>query len=203
MLKSNINIMNKCIQVQAMAENFAKKLSDLATNGPVKDLDFEIDCSLLSEDKHLKHDIRKSEEFSYIFSTLKKYEDHPCIYWFYSEEKLNSKSITEAIKKIQDKIRIPAINPKTDDSNCLYVGKATKCVWGRLIQHLGVHINQGSHGLNLMYWAKDLELKLHYHVVVFPKDTEDNNDWKSIIRLFEYAISTKSQLNPIIGKHDI
>ena len=70
---------------------------------------------------------------------------------------------------------------------------------GRLIEHLGVHKNQGcTHGIQLVHWIHNYpeDVNLSYHVVPFPK----NKEWEKMAMLFEYALADK--LNPIIGHHN-
>lgn len=186
--------------LNSLFESYSKQLADYCNN-PILKLDFSINCRELTE-KYIYQDIRDSAEFSSIFNQLSSYNDRPCIYWFDSQVKLNGTLIHQLFKSLQSNTNyvIPALDKKPhNDSCCLYVGKVKSNIEGRLIQHLGVHKDQGrAHGLQLVHWIHDYpeDVNLSYHVVPFP----NNEEWRKMAMLFEYALADK--LKPIIGHHN-
>ena len=80
-----------------------------------------------------------------------------------------------------------------NDSRILYVGKVKRHFWGRLIQHLGYYKVNRTQGLQLYYWAKELNLNLKVTVIEFEPEMID------LMEVLESALAKK--LKPILGKH--
>ena len=177
---------------------YQEQLGDVVKAG-LNVLDFEVDCSLLSYQKHREHDIRDSAEYKSIFEKLANYEDNPCVYWFDSDNEINGREIFHQIDLAQKKgFNVPAHSKTPHNGNCLYVGKVTRNIHGRLMMHLGVHENSRSHGLNILYWDESFrkDFKLKFHVIPFPK----NEEWRNLVSVMEFLLSAKNK--PIIGKHN-
>lgn len=176
---------------------YQEQLGNVAKVG-LNVFDFDMDCSLLSYQKHREHDIRDSAEYKSMFEKLANYEDNPCVYWFDSDDEINGCEIFHQIDSVQKKgVIVPAHGRSPHNGYCLYVGKATRNIHGRLMMHLGVHKNSRSHGLNILYWDESFRknFKLKFHFIPFPK----NEEWRNLISLMEFLLSVKN--NPIIGKH--
>ena len=77
--------------------------------------------------------------------------------------------------------------------NTLYVGKVQSHIVGRVIQHLGYHLNQASHGLQLNDWAKSMNLTFKLHIIVLPHDVIP------VEEIFETELAHKYE--PLIGIH--
>ena len=81
-------------------------------------------------------------------------------------------------------------NPPTKTS-ILYVGKAEKNIGGRIYVHLGYY-HAGIHGLQLVSWAKQINLKLKLHIYSF--------DMKMCGYISPLELPLARKLNPLIGK---
>lgn len=79
------------------------------------------------------------------------------------------------------------------ESDCLYVGKVKKTIWGIIIQHLGYYKVKQTQGLQLFHWAKGLNLILEIHMYEFEENIEE------LISIFEIELAKEKK--PIIGKH--
>lgn len=82
--------------------HYQEQLGDVAKVG-LNVFDFDVDCSLLSYQKHREHDIRDSAEYKSIFEKLANYEDNPCVYWFDSDDEINGCEIFHQIDSVQKK----------------------------------------------------------------------------------------------------
>jgi len=137
--------------------------------------------------------ITHSTDFFHVFDYLKKHEQYPAIYVFGVNTDINYNDIIKRIREVEH-YRTPALNNYKVNTGTLYVGKVKKILWGRLIQHLGYHSNQKSHGLQLHYWINKLKNpNISFSVFFLSKESAD------YIEILEKEISIK--LKPIIGKH--
>jgi hypothetical protein len=134
------------------------------------------------------------------FKTLKD-RTRPYLYFF---EILNSNSSTildtyKAFKSENEKIKEGKRNSPTlkkrppKDTNILYVGKVKKDMYGRLYVHLGYYHNGFTAGLQLVCWAKDIDLKLKLHLFSFSPNMQE------FVTPLELPLARA--LNPLIGKH--
>ena len=158
---------------------------------------FDIDCVNLRD--FLSEDIRTSDEFRDFFIQLTSIKG-ACVYWWNIHTDLSNKQILDKFKEYKNDANrtraIPALKSEkhhNESTKTLYVGKVKRDFYGRVIQHFGCHKTKRTQGLQLFYWAKDIELKLELNVIEFEKSMEN------IVPLIEYALANK--LNPIIGKH--
>lgn len=88
---------------------------------------------------------------------------------------------------------IPAIKSTIVESKILYIGKVKRHFWGRFIQHLGYYKVNRTQGLQLFYWAKELNLNLKLTVFEFESE---------MINLMEVLENDLAKhLKPILGKH--
>jgi hypothetical protein len=172
-----------------------------------KEYSCEIDCANLRD--FVKENITESSEYKEIFDALKEMTG-PCVYYF---EILAGPSQDDIIERFNVcKENKPALkkNPKDrNNSKILYVGKVEgfnpeiSAIAGRLIMHLGFHTNKNGgsperskvHGLYLFDWAKEIKLKLKFHVFEF----EFEEDTKGLVGIIEKDLA--NELKPLIGKH--
>lgn len=165
----------------------------------------DIDCSLLPETntdgKELPEEIKRN-----IFSHLHQFDQTeievnkcPAVYIFELCNEQDRERVIKAFEKVKDQKEInrsfPALRNKIPQSKYLYVGKVEREVGGRIVTHLGYYQSNYNHGLQLAYWAKELNppLKLNLHVLRFKEDFRD------YIAAMEVIMA--KELQPIIGKH--
>jgi len=169
-------------------------LEHIRANGVKKELSFTICCKDLDDFNFV--DIRQSEKFKLIFDKLKD-ASGPTLYWFEIISDTDSKKVIEALnnyKTSENSKATPALKTTINyDSKTLYVGKVKGAFWGRLIQHLGFFKVNGTQGLQLFYWAKDLSLDLKINILEF------DNNMADIVPVVEYAFAKR--LQPLAGKH--
>ena len=174
------------------AKLFCARFHHLAQIGIVKEMSFDI-SSKDFEDKYRDHDIRDAEPFGQqMFAQLAKVDDFPCLYRWEITSPYNADAIKEAVSKLPK--YTPRILKKAKTTNdTLYVGKVQSHIVGRVIQHLGYHLNQASHGLQLNDWAKSMNLTFKLHVIVLPHDVIP------VEEIFETELARKYE--PLIGIH--
>ncbi len=154
---------------------------------------FHINCTEFIDYNY--KDIRKSDKYRELFSDLERLSGS-VLYYFEITSDCSSKVIVQSIKRyssLPNSKNIPAIKKNYSNTNILYVGKVKKNFLGRVIQHFGFYKVNGTQGLQLYYWAKDLNLKLKLTAIQFEKDAEN------LMPIFEKKIA--DILKPIIGKH--
>lgn len=117
-----------------------------------------------------------------------------CIYIFsFDESKCDTTGIISAYKSpfTTDRNKSAMRSKPNCNTNVLYVGKVKKDLGGRLSTHFG-YANHKTGGLQLKYWAKDLQLELMVTFIVF----EDKiDDYLNPLELY-----LTKELNPLIGK---
>lgn len=181
--------------IKQASNKLIEALNIVQAKGFKHNYSFNIDCENLKD--YSDFDIRESSEFKEIFKKLELMRG-PVLYWFeivstnsnndgirqkllkYSQSE-NSKS-TLALKKAFD-----------NESDCLYVGKVKRKVWGRMIQHMGFYGVNRTQGLQIFHWVKDLDLKLKVHLYEFEPEVSE------LISIFEIELAKRKK--PIVGKH--
>ena len=186
-------VKNLELEIRNFCYELSKPLLSVSENGIKNIKEFDINCCDL-KDYNLT-DIRKEKKFQDLFSELGKLKG-PCLYIFeiksnHSKEDIIQKIIEYSLT--EDSKKIPAIKSKVEDSTILYVGKVKRAIFGRLIQHLGYFKTKGTQGLQLFYWAKNVNLDLKFTVVEF------ENDMENLMNVLENEIAKK--IKPILGKH--
>lgn len=155
-----------------------------------------ININCIELENYLDNDIRDSNQFREIFKQLLSIKN-PVLYWFEIISPTTPIEIYEALENYKRKPNrriIPVFKQKAViESKILYVGKAKRDFWVRVIAHLGYIQGDRSHGLQLYHWAKELNLNLKLHFCEF------NNDMQDFIPLLEFSFA--SQYHPVIGKH--
>ena len=121
----------------------------------------------------------------------------PALYYFEIIGDLDKVNILKAYKEMKSN---PQINRASSalkkspplDTIVLYAGKVKKNIQGRLKVHLGYYHNGDTSGLQLVCWAKNIELELRFHVFQF------DEEMAPFIGSLELSFS--NSLNPMIGK---
>jgi hypothetical protein len=189
--------------IRERSEKYRAAFAGVAESG-AKEYCCEIDCANLRDFK--KENITESSEYKEIFDALKEMTG-PCVYYFEILSDINKDIIIEKFNDCGE--NKPALKKRLKDSKILYVGKVEgfnpeiSAIAGRLIMHLGFHTNKNSgnpepsnvHGLYLFDWAKDLGLKLRFHVFEFKFEKET----KGLVGIIEKDLAKR--LEPIIGRH--
>lgn len=181
------------MKIKEISGNAVIPLLNVSKKGAKRKKEFYINCSELEDYNHI--DITDSEKHKLMFSELKEMNG-PCLYYF----EITSNNLTaEIIKKIKEysstenSKSIPAIKSTIPESKFLYVGKVKRHFWGRLIQHLGYYKVNRTQGLQLYYWAKELNLNIKLTVLEFEPE---------MINLVEVLENDLAKyLKPILGKH--
>lgn len=179
--------------IKEESKHISELFSEVSLNGAIKRFDFDIDKKKLNSKYLNEVNITSDGDFVSIFQQLQEFDDYPALYFFEINPLLEKTEIISLIENSQ--LNIPARNKTSNNTGVLYVGKAKKCAWGRLIQHLGYHQQRKSHGLQIDYWVNktSLEPKLSYTVLFFEKSMAD------YIHVLEQTLA--KSLKPIIGKH--
>lgn len=179
--------------IKEVSGNAVISLQYVSKNGAKNTKEFYINCSEL-EDYNLSN-ITNSEKHNKMFTELRELVG-PCLYYF---EIISDNLTSEIVNKIKEYSNtensksIPAIKKTIVESKILYVGKVKRHFWGRLIQHLGYYKVNRTQGLQLFYWAKELNLNLK--LTVFEFEPEMIN----LMEVLENELA--KQLKPILGKH--
>ena len=181
--------------IKQTSNKLIEALNVVQANGFKHNFSFNIDCKNLKD--YSDFDIRESPEFKEAFNKLELMRG-PVLYWF---EIVSTNSNNDGIR--QELLRYsqtdnskstPALKKAFDNkSDCLYVGKVKRKVWGRMIQHMGFYSVNRTQGLQIFHWAKDLDLQLKVHLYEFESEVSD------LISIFEIELA--KQKKPIVGKH--
>lgn len=179
--------------IKEISRNAVIPLQNVSKNGVKRTKEFHINCSELEDYNYV--DITNSEKHKKMFTELNEFTG-PCLYYFEITSENLTSDIIQKIKKYADTENsksIPAIKRTIVESKILYVGKVKRVFWGRLIQHLGYYKVNRTQGLQLYYWAKELNLNLKLTVFEFEPE---------MINLMEVLENDLAKhLNPILGKH--
>lgn len=132
-----------------------------------------------------------------------------CLYWFSCDDATKAKTLNNALNqyrtknsKLDDYRVVPTTNRHNSNTNIIYVGvrrgstaKNPKCtnIIGRINQHLGYYKQRKTQGLQLLHWAKELDINITLHVVHF------NDELGSLLYVIEKAIA--KELVPHCGRH--
>ncbi len=173
------------------ADRYSARFRHLAQIGIVKEMSFDI-YSKDFDDKYRDHDIRDAEQFKQMFARLAEVDEFPCLYRWEITSPYNADAIKEAVAKLS-KYTPRILKKSIAKDNTLYVGKVQSHIVGRVIQHLGYHLNQASHGLQLNDWAKPMNLTFKLHIIVLPHDVIP------VEEIFETELARKYE--PLIGIH--
>lgn len=156
---------------------------------------FSLDCALLPEPGYLTEghmvekgtlpiELKKAGLAESFFEQLPN-DKKPCLYRFEIVGGTSTNEIWDAYAKFQDtqkdfdrdKRRASAAVKKKENidfnTRTLYVGKVKRNVGGRMAVHAGYYHVGTTAGLQLWYWAKELQLKLLVHVIEFKEEMGD------------------------------
>lgn len=174
------------------ADRYCARFHHLAEIGIVKEMSFDINSKNF-DDHYRDHDIRDAEPFGQqMFAQLAEVDELPCLYRWEITSPYNADAIKEAVAKLP-KYTPRILKKAIAKDNTLYVGKVQSHIVGRVIQHLGYHLNQASHGLQLNDWAKPMNLTFKLHIIVLPHDVIP------VEEIFETELAHKYE--PLIGIH--
>src|SRR5690606_1122299 len=179
--------------IKNISRNASASLQYVAENGIKNFLEFDIKCGELDDFNYL--DIRGSEKYKGLFNDLKRIEG-PVVYYFEIMSDNISTDIVTQIRQYaasENSKAIPAIKSTIPESKILYAGKVKKGFGGRLVQHLGFYKVNGTQGLQLYYWAKELDLDIKLRIFEFEPQMAD------LMTVIENGLAR--ELNPILGKH--
>lgn len=176
------------------AERYCTLFQNIAKCSVVKEMSLDIDSNDFDDKYRDKEDVRYAAPFKQMFSDLTEVDDMPCLYRWEITSPYNANEIKQAIESLRKYTPRVLKNAETDDDT-LYVGKVQSHIVGRVIQHLGYHLNQASHGLQLSDWAKPMNLKFKLHIIVLPKE----KDIIDVEEIFENEFAKKHK--PLIGMH--
>lgn len=131
------------------------------------------------------------QPFETFLQPIQKFKNKPCVYFIEIVEG-NTKEIRTAYEKLKlnNKAALRKEDKKSFDTQCLYVGKSQKTILHRLKVHFG-YKNTTENGLQLLHWAKPLDLKLRIHIYCFP------DALNFLLPMYERALN--KELKPLIG----
>lgn len=160
-------------------------------------------ANLPEKDELPEQDIRKGKVLD--FNILNDIGHNSSIYWFSAKRNDIDNLLLPKLKDSQNYLnaksrKIPPINEIYKD--CLYVGirkggirKKDKLsnLSGRIIIHLGYY-NKGSQGLQLLHWAKNLNVNIELNILKL-----ENNYNYSHLKAAEILLA--DELEPLFGRH--
>ncbi len=178
--------------VEEIATALFKKLSE--SRKVVNQVSVEFSCPFRLDFRFV--DITKDEEYQQQFRDLMALQG-PVLYWIevtsdHSAEEL--RAVMEGYKRQHGARPAPALTRSYKaDSRCLYVGKAKRSFYGRVIQHLGFEQSGKSQGIQLYHWANNMGLKVKVH------GFELEPAMIELVSVME--IEFAKHMKPIFGKH--
>lgn len=131
-----------------------------------------------------------------------------CLYWFNCDTTEDALQLYNALanyrnsKNKKEYRAVPTSNKYSGKNKTIYVGvrrgstaknPTVSNILGRVNQHLGYYKQPKTQGLQLLHWAKELDINISLHVVHF----EDKLD--SLLYVLEKEISKR--LVPHCGRH--
>lgn len=116
-------------------------------------------------------------------------KNKPCIYVFEIKEG-DTKEIIKTYKELQKTNKSAVKKTINCNTTCLYVGKSKSTLSHRLKVHFG-YKDTTENGLQLLHWAKELDIKLQLNIYVFQKELD------FLLPLYEANFSKAHQ--PLIG----
>lgn len=145
---------------------------------------FEVPNFSLAETERLK-------PFETFLEPIHKFNNRPCVY-FIEIHKGNTKEMRIAYKqlKFKNKAGLKKEDKKIFDTQCLYVGKSQKSIIHRLKVHFG-YKNTTENGLQLLHWAKKLDVSLKIHIFCF------HEKFDFLLPMYERKLN--KELKPLIG----
>jgi hypothetical protein len=160
----------------------------------VQQVSVEFQCPFRTDFRFV--DITKDEENQQQFRELMELKG-PVLYWFEVTSNHTAIELREAIEGYKGQPnarRTPAFKRAfSPDSRCLYVGKAKRSFYGRVIQHLGFEQSGSSQGMQIYHWANDMRLKVSVHGFELAPAMID------LVSIME--IEFAKHMKPIFGKH--
>jgi hypothetical protein len=180
--------------VREIADLYSARFHHLAEIGIVKEMSFEIDSKDFEDKYRDLEDVRYATPFKMMFEQLAEVDELPCLYRWEITSPYDAEQIKQTVSQLP-KYTPRVLKKAVARENTLYVGKVQSHIVGRVIQHLGYHLNQASHGLQLNDWAKNTNLIFKLYVYFFPIK------YKEVMPFFEKALA--DEMHPLIGTHYI
>ncbi len=123
----------------------------------------------------------------------------PCLYVFELADPEDADRTWQCFKTLAGNNttnrNLPAFKKGDKKSPVLYVGKADRGVGGRLVTHMGYLDKPGNHGLQLAFWAREMNPPLLLNVTVL----RFKQAFRPYLVVFEKQLA--KDLQPIVGKH--
>lgn len=136
-------------------------------------------------------EVERVKPFEIFLQPIQEFKNKPCVYFIEIVEG-NIQEIRTTYEKLnfKNKSALRKINKMNLDTKYLYVGKSQKSILHRLKVHFG-YKNTTENGLQLLHWAKPLDIKLKIHIYCFPKELD------FLLPMYEREFNKK--LKPLIG----
>lgn len=174
------------------AESYTTRFHQLAETGIVNEMSFDIDSKDFEDKYRDMEDVRYATPFKTMFEQLAEVDNLPCLYRWEITSPYDAEQIKQTVSQLP-KYTPRVLKKAVAKEDTLYVGKVQQYIVGRIIQHLGYHLNQASHGLQLNDWAKAMNLRFKLHIIVLPCDVIP------VQEIFETELARKYE--PLIGIH--
>lgn len=188
--ENGIVILNRFKSELIKFENLKYEQNNFKKNGDLKK-----NIQIISNKKPCLYYFEISKNENSVFEIIKNFN----LFQSIEKEKDNSNDDKLPLtKKEKNKRTTPAIKYNSNskdipETKCIYVGKVRQNLINRFKVHLGLLNNGDTAGLQLGWWAFDLNIKLNFCVYIFDTDMKDFMD------LFELALSRAEK--PLIGKY--
>jgi hypothetical protein len=195
--------MNERLLKETLTKSAQKGLdfySKITFQGSFKHFVLELNCAELAEIEApgvVKHDLPESVKISFFRkfdSLMENINQKSCIYFFEFEENMSKLIHGKFIDFIDTgtERNVSAIKSRPNFSTqVLYLGKVKRGVGARLATHFG-YANPNTGGLQLKFWAKQMDLKLKVNLLVFDDPLDD------FINPLELELT--KELKPLIGR---
>lgn len=135
----------------------------------------------------------QAKDMDQFIQTLSLRNNQPAIYYFKMVNCDDTQSIIDKLREFKalKSHACPKIDKRNVQTEYLYCGSVQKNLRGRFLQHLGRGHNQ-TYSLQLIHWAKDLDLCLEYHYAWVDKQ------YAHYTELLESALT--KHVSPLVGK---
>ncbi|MCA6363513.1 MAG: hypothetical protein IM638_10780 [Bacteroidetes bacterium] len=158
---------------------------------------FELNCGELPDPVWQKGKDEPETLKKLISWAARPVKTRPCVYRIVWRGDLSPDSVFSSFKAyLKDdtkKRATPGVKKKPYAyEQTLYVGKVEKDMCGRIMTHLGYYYNTGTAGLQLVEWARQINLHVAFHIWSFEPGMKD------YVALYERALA--KAYPPLIGK---
>ncbi|MCU0433295.1 MAG: hypothetical protein MUC87_07575 [Bacteroidia bacterium] len=137
---------------------------------------FELDCGELPAPIWQKGNDEPDKLRTLIDWAARPVKANPCVYRIVWRNNLSQDDILKEFinykNRKERKTSAVKKNPQAFEQT-LYVGKVEKDVCGRIMTHLGYYYNSETAGLQLVGWAKGINLQIAFHIWSFEQGMKD------------------------------